>query len=221
MSQFDFSSMLQYLPDILSGAIVTLELAALSLALGVVIGLLLGLARISGVAALSWPAYAYIEFFRTTPPLVQIIWVYFCLPLLTGLDLNSFKSAMLALGFNIGAFLAEIFRAGIQNIEPTQWHAARVLGLTRYQTLRYVILPQAARNVVAPVGTTVILLVKGTALASAVGVPELLRIGKIISEETFRPMEALTVVAIAYFVITYPMALGFYALERRLRAGEA
>jgi polar amino acid transport system permease protein len=217
---FNFAILVQYVPDFLSGLIVTLELTAVSLALGAVLGLALALARISGARPLSWPAYAYIEFFRTTPPLVQIVWFYFGMPLLIGYNFSSFQAAGFALGLNIAAFFAEIFRAGIQGIPVTQWHAAKVLGLSRLHTLRFVIFPQAARIIVAPTGTTVILLMKGTALATAIGTPELLRIGQLVSVETFRPLEALTLVAVLYFVVTYPVALAFNVLEKQLRVGE-
>jgi len=205
-----------YFPDYLYGALLTIELGLVSTGLGILLGLALALARRSRFRLLNLPTYAYIEFFRTTPPLVQIVWLYYGLPLLFGFDLGAFGAAAVALGLNIAAFLAEIFRAGIAGVDRTQWQAARVLGLGYVDTLRFVILPQAVRNVLPPIGTTIIYLIKDTALASAIGTPELLRVGQLVSNETFRPAEALTVVAIAYFVLTYPIALGFTALERRL-----
>jgi His/Glu/Gln/Arg/opine family amino acid ABC transporter permease subunit len=215
---FQVSSILSYLPDYLAGALLTVKLALVSTGVGVMLGLVLALTRRSRYRALSWPTYAYIEFFRTTPPLVQIVWLYYGLPLLLGVDLGAFGAAAVALGLNIAAFLAEIFRAGIAGVDRTQWQAARVLGLGFTDTLRFVILPQAIRNVLPPIGTTIIYLIKDTALASAIGTPELLRVGQLVSNETFRPAEALTVVAIAYFVLTYPVALGFSAIERRFSA---
>jgi polar amino acid transport system permease protein len=214
--EYRFDMVVGYWPDLLGGAWLTLEISAASAGLGIVLGLALALMRYSRIRWLDWPAYAYIEFFRTTPPLVQIVWFYYGLPAMTGRDLDASTSAAVALGLNIAAFFAEIFRAGIEGVDRAQWQAARVLGLNRLDTLRLVILPQALRNVLPPMGTTVIYLVKGTALASAIGTPELLRIGQLVANETFRPVEALTVVAIAYFLLTYPIALVFYALERRL-----
>jgi His/Glu/Gln/Arg/opine family amino acid ABC transporter permease subunit len=212
---------LSYVPDFLTGALLTVELGCVSASLGVLLGLMLALTRRSSYRILSWPTYAYIEFFRTTPPLVQIVWLYYGLPLLLGFDLGAFGAAAVALGLNIAAFLAEIFRAGIAGVDRTQWQAARVLGLGLVDTLRFVILPQAVRNVLPPIGTTIIYLIKDTALASAIGTPELLRVGQLVANETFRPAEALTVVAIAYFVLTYPVALGFSTLERRLSKARA
>jgi polar amino acid transport system permease protein len=221
MTDLQFGRIVEYLPDLLRGVWITLGLSAISVSIGVVVGLVLALARLSGKRALNWPAYVYIEFFRTTPPLVQIVWLYYGLPILTGRDLGAFGAAAVALGLNISAFFAEIFRAGIAGIDRTQWQAARVLGMDLGDTLRFVILPQALRNVLPPTGTTVIYLIKGTALASAIGTPELLRVGQLIANETFRPVETLTIVAVAYFVLTYPIALIFYAIERRLAAGRA
>jgi len=210
-----------YWPDFVAGMLLTLELGLVSTVLGVILGLLLALARRSPWRALHWPAYVYIEFFRTTPPLVQIVWLYYGLPLLLGYDLGAFGAASVALGLNIAAFLAEIFRAGIAGVDRTQWQAARVLGLGFTDTLRFVILPQAVRNVLPPIGTTIIYLIKDTALASAIGTPELLRVGQLVANETFRPAEALTIVAVLYFVLTYPVALGFSAVERRFSLARA
>jgi polar amino acid transport system permease protein len=218
---FKLDSIVGYLPDYLAGLLLTVELGLVSTSLGVVFGLVFALTRRSRFRILSWPTYVYIEFFRTTPPLVQIVWLYYGLPLLFGFDLGGFGAAAVALGLNIAAFLAEIFRAGIAGVDRTQWQAARVLGLGFADTLRFVILPQAARNVLPPIGTTIIYLIKDTALASAIGTPELLRVGQLVSNETFRPAEALTVVAIAYFLLTYPIALGFTTIERRLSAARA
>jgi polar amino acid transport system permease protein len=215
MGGLQFGRVLTYVPDLLNGLWLTLELSAISVSLGLVLGLGLALARLSGRRWVSWPAYAYIEFFRTTPPLVQIVWLYYGLPLIVGRDLGAFGAASVALGLNIAAFFAEIFRAGIAGIDRTQWQAARMLGLRLPDTLRFVILPQAWRNVLPPTGTTVIYLIKGTALASAIGTPELLRVSQLIAVETFRPVETLTIAALAYFVLTYPIALVFSAVERR------
>lgn len=220
MDEFDFHSVMQFLPELLAGAFVTLQLTALSLFAGAVVGLALALAKISQSRLLSWCAYAYIEFFRTTPLLVQIVWVYFVGPVIIGHEINSFQAAALALALNMAAFLAEIFRAGIQGVDAAQRDAGRVLGLSRVDIFRYVVLPQAARIVLPPTTTTVILLLKGTSLASAIGVLELLRVGQLITTETFRPVETLTTVAVLYFVLTYPLALGAKYLEKRMRVSE-
>jgi polar amino acid transport system permease protein len=218
VGDFQFARILGYLPDLIRGVGVTLQLGLISASLGLVLGLVLALMKYSRHPLLYWPAYVYIEFFRTTPPLVQIVWLYYGLPLLTGYDLGAFGAAAVALGLNIAAFYAEIFRAGIIGVHRTQWQAARVLGLNLPDTLRYVVLPQALRNVLPPMGTTTIYLIKDTALASAIGTLELLRIGQLVAVETFRPVETLSVVAVLYFVVTYPVALLIGRMENRFKA---
>jgi polar amino acid transport system permease protein len=218
--ELDWSILREYLPYLIAGAGTTLAITAVAAAIAVVFGLVLALARISGRRLLSWPAYAYIEFFRTTPPLIQIVWFYFVVPVIVGFELNSFQAASLALGLNVAAFLGEIFRAGIQGVDATQRDAAQVLGLSRVDAYRFVILPQALRIVLPPATTTVMLLLKATSLASAIGTMELTRVGQLISIETFRPFEVLTVVALIYFVINYPIALAARYLERRLAVSE-
>jgi len=216
----NFAAIFQYAPNLVSGALVTLRITLVAAALGLVIGLGLALARLARVRLLSWIAYAYIELFRTTPPLVQIVWFYFVVPVLTGHELSSFQAAALALGLNEAAFLAEIMRAGIQGVSTTQRDAARVLGLTTFDTYRFVILPQAFRIILPPAATTLMLLVKTTALASAIGTLELMRVGQLVTTATFRPIEVLTTVALAYFLLTYPIAIGARALERSFRVGQ-
>jgi ABC-type amino acid transport system permease subunit len=140
---------------------------------------------------------------------------------LIGTDLDSFQAAAAALGLNGAAFLGEIFRAGIQGIDATQRDAAQVLGLSRLDTYRFVVLPQAMRIVLPPTTTTMMLLMKGTSLASVIGTLELTRVGQLTALETFRPMEVWTLVAIFYFIMTYPVSIGARYLERQLRVGEA
>lgn len=218
--EFDWKVIIDYFPDLLAGVKVTLSITILSLLIGLVFGLALALARISGWKIISWPAYVYIEFFRTTPPLVQIVWFYFVVPVIIGMELSAFQAASIALGLNIAAFLGEIFRAGIQGIDKTQIDATRVLGLGSMDSYRYVILPQAFRIVLPPTTTTIMLLMKGTSLATAIGTLELMRVGQLISLETFRPFEILTAVAVIYFLITYPVAYGMRRLERKMQIGE-
>ena len=221
MGDFQFAKILGYFPDLVRGVGITLELGLISASMGLALGLVLALMKYSRHPLLYWPATVYIEFFRTTPPLVQIVWLYYGLPLLTGYDLGALGAAAVALGLNIAAFYAEIMRAGIVGVHRTQWQAARVLGLGLPDTLRYVVLPQALRNVLPPMGTTTIYLIKDTALASAIGTPELLRIGQLIAVETFRPVETLTLVAVLYFVVTYPVAILIGRMERRFKLARA
>lgn len=221
MGDLQFAKIVGYVPDLIQGLWVTIQLGFVSASIGLVFGLALALAKYSERPFLYWPSAAYIEFFRTTPPLVQIVWLYYGLPLFTGYDLGAFGAAAVALGLNVSAFYAEIYRAGIVSVHRTQWQAGRVLGLSLVDVLRFIVLPQAFRKVLPPMGTTTMYLLKDTALASAIGTPELLRVGQLIAVETFRPVETLTLVAFFYFVLTYPVAFGITQLERRFRVARA
>jgi His/Glu/Gln/Arg/opine family amino acid ABC transporter permease subunit len=128
VNDFQFGRILAYWPDLLRGVGVTFQLGLISASLGLVLGLALALMKFSRHPFAYWPAYIYVEFFRTTPPLVQIIWLYYGLPLITGYDLGAFGAAAVALGLNIAAFYSEIFRAGLIGVHRTQWQASRVLG---------------------------------------------------------------------------------------------
>lgn len=213
--EFDFLVLAEYWRDLLAGLFGTLQIALGSLAIGLVLGLGIALLRLSRRRLVRVGAAVYTEFFRTVPPLVQIVWVYFVLPPLLGVEISSFVAALLALGLNIAAFFAEIFRAGIQGVDRGQIRACRVLGLGPLDTWLRVLLPQALRAVLAPTATTVVLLVKSTALASVIGALEVMRVGQLISLETFRPLEVLTAVGLIYFVITYPILLLSRWVERR------
>lgn len=217
----DFGILVEYAPLFLRAAFNTLLITAVATVIGVALGLLLALARLSGWKVMSWPAYVFIEFFRTTPPLIQIIWAYFVIPVIIGYEITSFQAASLALGLNTAAFLAEIFRSAILGVDPAQRDATTVLGLSRFSAYRYVILPQALRLAIPPATTNLMFLVKSTSLAAAIGTLELMRVGQLVTTETFRPFEVLTLVSIIYFAMTYPIAALARRLEDRLHASRA
>ncbi len=188
--------------------------------IGSLTGLVLAGLRLSGRRWITIPTSLYIDFFRTTPLLVQMIWLYFVLPSLVGLNYGVYTACALALGLNTGAFLAEIYRASIRAVPRGQWDAGFVLGLSRASVVRTVILPQAARIALPPFTAMTMLTLKATSLAAVLGVLELTRRGQLIANTTFQPLPILTVIAIIYFVMIYPISIGASALERRLRAGE-
>jgi polar amino acid transport system permease protein len=220
MYRFDFSVLVPYWANLLAGLGVTLGLTLGALGLGASLGLPLALARMARSWWLSVPAAAYIEFFRTTPPLVQIVWTYFVLPVVIGIEIGPFVAAVLALGCNMAAFMAEIYRAGFQAIDPGQRDAARVLGLSGVQTFHLIILPQGIKIVLPPIGAMTMLLLKSTSLAAAIAVLELTHRGQLVALATFRPFEVLTVVALMYFAVTYPITFLVRALERRFGAAD-
>jgi polar amino acid transport system permease protein len=195
----------------------TLLVSSLSLVFGTGLGLIAAMMRMSGKAPFSWIAYVYIDFFRTTPALVQLIWIFYVLPIVIGIGLSPITSGVIALSLNAGAFLAEVFRSGLQSIGKGQHDAAYVLGLRSDQKWVRVIFPQAFRRVLPATGNVFIGLLKDSSLLSIVAVPELTYQTQTHVANTFRPLELYTGLAIAYFVLTYPLSLATSALERRYR----
>jgi polar amino acid transport system permease protein len=215
---FDLSTILDSLVFLLPGIPLTLGIALASLAIGVVVALPMALIRTARVPLASSVVEAVTEFVRTTPPLLHIVWIYYVLPQLLGVRLSDLTVVVIALSASTAAQLAETFRAGIEAIPRGQFEAADVLGLGRWARLRYVILPQLMRLIMAPTGSVVVSLIKDTSLAAIIAVPELMNLGQVLSGQIFRPLEVLTLVALIYFVLTYPVALAAGYLESRSRA---
>jgi polar amino acid transport system permease protein len=188
--------------------------------LGLLLGLAVAMGRLSRWRPIRAAAFAYTEVFRTTPLLVQIVWVFYVLPIVTGITLSAFFSGLVALGFNVGAFMAEIYRAGILSVSPGQSAAGLALGMTRGQVMRRVVLPQAVTRVIPPMATTWVALFKDTSVLSAIGVVELMFRAREIATDTFRPLEIFTVVSVIYFLLTYPQSIAVNALYRRFRTQE-
>lgn len=212
---------LQSLPLLLGGALITLQLTALSVFLGLIGGTLIGIARLSQIKPLRWATRFYIDFFRGTPLMVQIFMVYFGLPALVqemGLNvtLDRFVAAIAALSLNSAAYIAEIVRGGLQSIDVGQSEAARSLGFNRIQTMRHVIFPQAFRRMLPPLGNEFITLLKDTSLVAIIGFEELFRRGQLIVAENYRPFELYAAVALIYLALTLLSSQGFSYLERRM-----
>jgi polar amino acid transport system permease protein len=202
--QWHFEVVWKNLPLLLSGLEKTAMLTAISMALGLTLGLAVALCRIR----YAWSRaliVTYVEIFRTTPILVQLIWIYDVLPGV-GLRFDPFWSAVVALTLNLGAYLSEIFRAGVLSISRGQTYAGLALGMTRVQVARVVVLPQAVRRVIPPLASMWVGLFKDTSLASAIAVAELSYQANTLAVRTYRPVEILTAVAVIYFLITYPQA---------------
>lgn len=217
--QWSFGFLARYVPLFWKGTLVTLGFTFGTILLGLLLGLVIGLARLSGSRLLTWPATAIIELFRCTPLLVQIVWFYYALPILTGVQLSAVAAGVLVLSFYTAAFYAEIFRGGIVSIEAGQWDAARALGLSRWHMMRLVILPQAVRRMIPPFMNQSIIQLKNTSLVSTIAVPDLLYQGTLITGDTYRPLEVYTVVALIYFALLFPATLLAQAWERRLARG--
>jgi len=213
----DFSIIPGIMPALLAGAKMTIELAVISVAIGFVIGSLVGIARVSQNRALRVIAGIYVDFIRGTPLLVQLFLVYFGLPTLIGRPVPPFIAAISAMGINSGAYVAEIVRAGIQSIDRGQTEAARSLGLTSGQTMRHIIFPQAFRRIIPPLGNEFIAMLKDSSLVSVIALEDLLRKGQVVITRTFRPFEVYTVVALIYLVMTLVISKLVSWSERKLR----
>lgn len=213
------SIILKSLPLLLSGALVTLQLTALSVVLGMIGGSLIGIVRLSRALPLRWAARAYIDFFRGTPLLVQIFMIYFGLPALFQelgfpFNLNRLTAAVIALSLNSAAYIAEIVRAGIESIDSGQSEAAQSLGLSSVATMRYVIFPQALRRMLPPLGNEFISLLKDTSLVAIIGFEELFREAQLIVAENYRAFELYFAVAVIYLCLTLLSSQMFSRLEQ-------
>ena len=214
---FDMNLVVNSFPLLLVGAGVTIQITVLSTAIGFVIGLIVGVARISHLRPLRLLAEVYVEFFRGTPLLVQIFLFYFALPVITGQRIDPFIAAISACGINSGAYVAEIFRAGIQSIDEGQMEAGRSLGMTWLQTMRYIIVPQAFKRVIPPLGNEFIAMLKDSSLVSVIGFEELTRRGQLIIAKTYGSFEIWMSVAVIYLVMTLTISRFVAYLERRCR----
>lgn len=218
--RWNFGLILNYGPLLLSGILVTLAFTFGTILAGLVLGLAIGLARLSRSWIVNAPLVLIVELFRCTPPLVQLVWFYYALPVLLGVQISGILAAGLVLTFYVGVFYSEIFRGGIQSIEKGQWEAARALGLRPWPMMWKVILPQAIRRMVPPFMNQSVIQLKTTALVSTIAVPDLLYNGSLITAETYRPLEVYTVIAIAYFIMLFPLTRLAQWQERRMRSGQ-
>lgn len=214
--QWSFGFLWRYAPLFMSGVLVTLAYTVGTILLGLLVGLLVGLARLSKSRLVNAPLVGLIEAFRCTPLLVQIIWFYYALPVILGVQIPATVAATAVLSLYTGAFYAEIFRGGIVSIEAGQWDAARALGLRRRHVMRLVVLPQAVRRMVPPFMNQSIIQLKNTSLVSTIAVPDLLYQGTLITADTYRPLEVYTVVALIYFALLFPATRFVQAYEQRL-----
>lgn len=213
---WDFTFLWHYRSLIVWGLGVTIAYTIVTIIIGMVIGLLVGLLRLSSNPFITLPLTAYVELFRCTPLLVQIIWFYYAFPVVIGVDIPGVVAAGLVLSLYTGAFYAEIVRGGINSIEQGQWDAARSLGLHYAQMMRLVILPQAFRRMIPPFMNQSIIQLKNTSLVSTIAVADLLYEGQMITAATYRPLEVYTMVAVLYFAVLFPATLAAQEVERRL-----
>ncbi|SDF27986.1 amino acid ABC transporter permease [Sporomusa acidovorans] len=214
---FDFNLIIQSFPLLLMGAGVTVQITALSVSFGLLIGMFVGMARLSVVWPVKVLAAVYVDFIRGTPLLVQIFLIYFALPIVVGQRIDPFIAAITACSINSGAYVAEIFRAGIQSIDKGQMEAGRSLGMTWAQTMQYIILPQAFKRIIPPLGNEFIAMLKDSSLVSVIGFEELTRRGQLIIARTYGSFEIWMSVAFIYLLMTLTISRLVDYLERRYK----
>lgn len=216
MYEWDFLVVFTDIDFLLLGLVNTLKVTGLSLLFGVPLGLFLALMRLSHVKFLSFPATFIIEFFRTTPPLVQLFWFFFALPILMNIQMTPYVAAVMTFSIQSAAFFAEVFRGGIVSIEKGQWEAARSIGMNYKSTMRRIILPQAVKRMIPAFLERSIELMKTTTLVSIISYADLLFQANELAQKTFRPLEVYTVVALIYFVFIFVISRLSIIVERRM-----
>lgn len=198
----------------------TLLMFAITVTLGMFGGLIIGVLRYLKHPLAAWPARTFVEIFRNTPVLVQIIWFYYAFPILTGIETTPFLAAALGITLNTMAFSAEIYRAGIQSIDKGQWEAGKAIGMTFRQALWRIIMPVALKRVLPALTNRGIEVFKMSTLASVVAYVETLSQAKLIADLNYNPIESYTAVALIFFVVLFPIVQATYALERVLKRGD-
>ena len=220
--RWDFSPVIASAPLLAEGLVNTLKVTGVALVCGLVLGLALALMRLSRHRPLSWPAGFVIEVFRTTPPLVQLFWFFFALPLIVGIEMTPFLAACVTFSIQSAAFFAEVFRAGIQSVERSQWEAAQAIGMSHAQALQRIVLPQAVKRMIPAFMERAIELMKTTTLVATISYADLLFAANEVSQKTFRPLETYTVVALIYFAVIFVASQLARLLELRLaKSGES
>jgi polar amino acid transport system permease protein len=195
---------------------VTLALSATAIAVGLVVGSGVGIARAYGGPAVSGLLSVYVDLMRAIPQLVILIWVFFSLPSLTQFALSPFAAGAMGLGLHMGAYVSEIVRGGLLSVRSGQLRAALAVGMSRAQAIRRIILPQAVIRMIPPLSSQVVVTIKDSAIASVIAAPEMLFRGQIVVTRTFRPFEIYTGLMIVYFLITFPVARGIDRVYQRL-----
>ncbi len=214
--QFRWDVIGQNLDFLMSGLQMTLTVSAITLVLAMIGGLFIALLDMSKY----WPARAvgltFGEIIRNTPILIQLLWVYYVLPMVLGINITAFVAIIIGLSVYSSAFIAEVYRAGIQAVPVGHREAAQVLGLSPRQTFTRIILPQALRMTLPPLAANFVQLIKYSSLGAVISVSEITRRGMELSASIFRPLEVFTFIAFVYFFICWPLAMGIRLLERRL-----
>lgn len=229
----NFSFLAKYWPFYVNGAKNTILLALFAVVIGTAIGMVIALLRLSKYRGLRFFATAYIEFIRGTPLLVQLFIIYYglqsiglrfpdigWLSRLMGISTADFMAGIVTLGINSGAYVGEIFRAGIQAVDKGQTEAARSLGMSHFMTLRYIVIPQAIKNILPALGNEFVVVIKESSIVSIIGIADLMYRADTVRGNTFQPFEPLIVAAVIYFLMTFPLSKLLAYIERRMHVSE-
>lgn len=220
MYSWSFFPVFQASDLFLWGLWITIVYTVGSICIGLVVGLAVCFARLSGNRLLDWTAQGFQELFRCTPLLVQLLWFYYALPLLLGINIENYVAAMATLSLYAAAFYAEIFRGGILSIDRGQSEAGAAIGMSQSQIMRRVVLPQAMRRMLPAFINQSVIQFKNTSLISVISVAELAYMASVVNGQTYRPLESYTVVAILYFIILFPLTRVADYIERRMRVSD-
>lgn len=215
--QVDWSIMFDFIPQLIAGAKVTIYITVLGLIGGIILGVIAGLMRAYGGRILNAIAFTYIELIRGTPIVVQVMFLYFALPVLADIRIDPMSAAVLAIVVNAGAYIAEIVRGAFLSIHKGLTEAGLAIGMPHWQVLLYIVGPLAFRRLIPPLGNQFIVSLKDTSLFIVIGVGELTRTGQEIMAANFRAVEIWTAVAICYLIMTGTMTLALRAIEKRMK----
>lgn len=208
--------MLGYWRFLLGGVVVTVWLSLASIGVGFAIGLVVGILRTYGGRLIDVVLSLYVDTMRAIPQLVILVWVFFAMPLVTGQSLSPMAAGIIGLGLHLGAFVAELVRAGLTSVRPGQTRAALALGMSMTQAIRIVILPQALIRMLPTFGSLLVITIKDSAIASVIAVPELLHQSQVVVGKTYHPFETFTVVLVVYFLLSWPVARAVDHLYQRV-----
>lgn len=217
---FDWNIVWSSLPRLVDGAWMTIWLSVVTMLLAIPGGLALALLRLSGIKPLAMAATAFVEFFRATPLILQIYWVYYVLPAYFDIQLSQIATAIVGLACNISAFNSETFRSGIVSIRQGQWNAGLALGMSRFSVFCRIVAPQALMRVLPALASTWVSLFKDTSLVSIIAVSELSYVALQIRAETYRILEVLTAMAALYWLMGYPQAKLVDWIHHRFKVAE-
>jgi glutamine transport system permease protein len=214
--QFEPRVMLETFPLLISGAKLTIFITFIGLLIGFILGTFFGLFKLSPSKLLRYLGGVYVEIIRGTPLIVQVMFLYFGLPMASGLRVPPLVAGIIAIAINSGAYIAEIVRGAVQSIDRGQMEAGRTIGLTKNQTMLYIIWPQALKRMIPPLGNQFIISLKDTSLLVVIGVAELTRVGQEIIAVNFRAFEVWLTVGLSYLVMTMAIAYVLRRIENRL-----